>query len=137
MHEAEIEQKAQYSIENLFAIRKTGFKEHPGVIPELDLVEGEDQITHQLDLEEELKGEEALNMFKMDKNYAKTEAEWDTIKYEILGEDNILRLKEPDAFEDEFDDPVPEEGIQDLTEQDLVNLRKTIYLAIQSTVNFE
>lgn len=85
MHEAEIEQKAQYSIENLFAIRKTGFKEHPGVIPELDLVEGEDQITHQLDLEEELKGEEALNMFKMDKNYEKTEAEWDAIKQEILG----------------------------------------------------
>lgn len=32
LHEAEIDQKAQYSIENLFAIRKTGFKEHPGVI---------------------------------------------------------------------------------------------------------
>lgn len=38
----------------------------------MDLVEGEDQITHQLDLEEELKGEEALNMFKLDKNYEKT-----------------------------------------------------------------
>jgi pre-mRNA-splicing factor CWC22 len=69
LHEAEIEQKAQYSIENLFAIRKTGFKEHPGVIPELDLVEGEDQITHQLDLEEEMKGEENLNMFKLDPKY--------------------------------------------------------------------
>lgn len=63
-------------------------------------MEGEDQITHQLDLEEELKGEEALNMFKFDKNYEKTEAEWDTIKQEILGEENILRLKEPDAYED-------------------------------------
>ena len=41
----------QYSIENLFAVRKTGFKEHPGVIQELDLVEAEDQITHQLDIE--------------------------------------------------------------------------------------
>jgi pre-mRNA-splicing factor CWC22 len=49
-------QKAQYSIENLFAIRKTAFKSHPGVIPELDLVEFEDQITHQLDIEDELKG---------------------------------------------------------------------------------
>lgn len=39
LHEGEVDQKAQYSIENLFAIRKTGFKEHPGVIPELDLVE--------------------------------------------------------------------------------------------------
>lgn len=33
LHESEeIGQKAQYSIENLFAVRKTGFKEHPGVI---------------------------------------------------------------------------------------------------------
>ena len=54
LHESEISQKAQYSIENLFAVRKTGFKEHPGVIPELDLVEGEDQITHNMDFEEEL-----------------------------------------------------------------------------------
>ncbi len=30
-----------------------------------------------------------------------------------------------------------EEQIQDLTEQDLVNLRRTIYLVIQSTLNFE
>lgn len=57
LHEAEIEQKAQYSIENLFAVRKTGFKEHPGVLPDLDLVEPIDQITHQLDIEEEITGE--------------------------------------------------------------------------------
>lgn len=56
LHQAEIGQKAQYSIENLFAIRKTGFKEHPGVIPELDLIEIDDQITHNLDLEDELSG---------------------------------------------------------------------------------
>jgi pre-mRNA-splicing factor CWC22 len=36
----------------LFAIRKTGFKEHPGVIPELDLVEAQDQITHNMDFED-------------------------------------------------------------------------------------
>jgi pre-mRNA-splicing factor CWC22 len=52
LHEGEMAQKAQYSIENLFAIRKTGFKDHPGVIPELDLVELEDQITHQVDIDE-------------------------------------------------------------------------------------
>lgn len=33
LHEGEIETRVQYSIENLFAIRKTGFKDHPGVIP--------------------------------------------------------------------------------------------------------
>jgi pre-mRNA-splicing factor CWC22 len=38
-------------------VRKTGFKEHPGVIPDLDLVEADDQFTHQLDIEEEMLGE--------------------------------------------------------------------------------
>lgn len=69
LHEGEIGQKAQYSIEKLFAVRKTGFKNHPGVIPELDLVEIEDQITHNLDFEDDLKGEDTLNVFKADANY--------------------------------------------------------------------
>ena len=72
LHEGEIAQKVQYSIENLFAIRKTGFKDHPGVIPELDLVEPEDQITHVFDLEQELDGEERVNVFKFDPFYEKT-----------------------------------------------------------------
>ena len=49
LHEGEIDKRVQYSIENLFAVRKTKFKWHPGVIPELDLVEDDDQITHNID----------------------------------------------------------------------------------------
>lgn len=67
----------QYSIENLFAIRKTGFKDHPGVIPELDLVDLEDQYTHQFDLDEPIDGEDRLNVFKEDPFYDKTEQEWE------------------------------------------------------------
>lgn len=50
LHEGEIDKRVQYSIENLFAIRKTKFKDHPGIIPELDLVEEEDQIIHNFEL---------------------------------------------------------------------------------------
>lgn len=38
---------------------------------------------------------------------------------------------------EEYEDENQDQGIQDLTEQDLINLRRTIYLAIQSTVSFE
>lgn len=86
LHEGEIDTKVQYSIESLFAVRKTGFKDHPGVIPELDLVEIEDQTTHQFDLEEPIDGEERLNVFREDPNYEKTEKEWEEIKRDILGE---------------------------------------------------
>ena len=39
LHEVEIDKRVQYSIEHLFGVRKTKFKDHPGVVPELDLVE--------------------------------------------------------------------------------------------------
>ena len=52
LHEGEIAKKVQYTIENLFAIRKTRFAEHPGVIPELDLVEENDKITHDVELQD-------------------------------------------------------------------------------------
>lgn len=48
-----------------------------------------------------------------------------------------MNLKQFQHYEEEYDEVIEQEGIKDLTEQDLINLRKTIYLAIQSTVNFE
>lgn len=56
LHEGQIDRKVQYTIENLFAVRKTKFAAHPGVIPELDLVEEGDKITHTVSLEDELDG---------------------------------------------------------------------------------
>ncbi len=51
LHEGDLDKKVQYTLENLFAIRKTRFAEHPGIIPELDLVEEEDKITHDVSLD--------------------------------------------------------------------------------------
>lgn len=74
-------------------MRKTKFKDHPGVIPELDLVEEDDQITHNVDLVDEIDPEDSLNVFKNDPFYEKTELEWEEIKKEILGEENLIMLK--------------------------------------------
>jgi len=41
-------------IEKLFEVRKNKFKEHVGVIPELDLVEDGDKITHKMSLKDEM-----------------------------------------------------------------------------------
>ena len=53
-------------MEKLFQVRKDKFKNYPGVLPELDLVEEADKITHQINLEDELECEEELNVFKFD-----------------------------------------------------------------------
>lgn len=114
LHEGEIQKKVQYSIENLFAIRKNKFVDHPGIIPELDLVEEEDLIIHNIELDEDLNAEDMLNIFKLDPFYDKTEEEWNEIKVEILGEDNIVNLKTSKA-----DNLNLKEGDEDLDESDM------------------
>ncbi len=69
LHEGEIDRKVQYQIENLFAIRKTRFASHPGVISELDLVEESDKITHNVSLDESFSGEAECNLFRFDPVY--------------------------------------------------------------------
>ncbi len=143
LHEGEIDKRVQYSIENLFAIRKTKFKDHIGVIPELDLVEEEDKITHNIDLDEEMDGEEMINIFQFDPFFEKTEEEWEQIKKEILGEENIIKLKTVKVNELEIEETGLEEEedaqnkVIDFTEQDLINLRRTIYLTIMNSLDFE
>jgi len=41
-------------IEKLYEIRKAKFVEFPGVIPELDLIEETDKITHNVSLDDDL-----------------------------------------------------------------------------------
>ena len=106
---------------------------------DLDLVERDDQITFELSLDDKVDREEALDVFKVDDDFEAHEAAWVEIKREILGEDD------DDADDDADDDddapaaaaPAEVGPIQDLTEQDLVNLRRTIYLTIMSSVGFE
>jgi len=63
LHEGEIDKRVQYMIERLFAIRKSNFAEFPGVIPALDLVEADDQITHDdLSLDDEIDVQDTLSM---------------------------------------------------------------------------
>jgi pre-mRNA-splicing factor CWC22 len=149
LHEGEIDKRVQYTIEGLFAIRKGGFADYPAVHEQLDLVESGDQITHETTLEEKIDCEDKLDVFRFDPDYEKNEHMWAAIKKEILGEsdsDAYSSSGSDDDGEDEDDDeeqaerPVAADNnmaIQDYTEQDLVNLRRTIYLTIMSSITHE
>ncbi|CAK5275892.1 unnamed protein product [Mycena citricolor] len=154
LNEGSISQRVQYMIEVLMQVRKDKYKDNP-IIPEgLDLVEEDDQITHQIQLEEELQVQEGLNIFKFDANYLENEEKYKAIKAEILGEDDEEDESESEeSSEDENEGmrdlrivlliscrhTVPEnkEGIEDRTETNLVNLRRTIYLSIMNALNYE
>ncbi|CAM9586937.1 unnamed protein product, partial [Phaeothamnion confervicola] len=153
LQEGDIDKRVQYTIEGLFAVRKGGFSEHPAVPAELDLVEAEDQVTFEgIGLDDDLNKEETLDVFRYDAQFEQNEEMWVRIRKEILGEDDGSDDDgnddeedgegdggEPDGSDDDGDGgaPPPAPQIQDLTEQDLVNLRRTIYLTIMSSVGFE
>lgn len=63
LNEGAISHRVQYMIEVLMQVRKDKYKDNP-IIPEgLDLVEEDEQITHQISLEDELQVQEGLSMW--------------------------------------------------------------------------
>ncbi|GAV73586.1 MA3 domain-containing protein/MIF4G domain-containing protein [Cephalotus follicularis] len=146
LHEGEIDKRVQYMIEGLFAIRKAKFQGYPAVRPELDLVEQEDQLTHEISLQDEIDPEITLDIFKADPNFLENEKRYEELKKSMLGEESedeegsdAASGDEDDNEDDEEEDEEDEEQmkIKDETETNLVNLRRTIYLTIMSSVDFE
>ena len=85
-----------------------------------------------------------VDVFKFDPEYLENEEKYGAIKAEILGEDDDSDESGSDeSDEDEEDGEESREAlqkkmeIQDRTNTNLVNLRKTIYLTIKSSLNFE
>ncbi|KAJ0283893.1 hypothetical protein COL922a_014380, partial [Colletotrichum nupharicola] len=126
-------------IEVLFQVRKDRYKDNPAVKEELDLVEEEDQITHRIGLEDEIDTQDSLNIFKFDAQWEEHEEAYKKLKAEILGEGSDDE-DESDGGDESSDEESEEERQMDIKDQsntDLVNLRRTIYLTIMSSIDFE
>ncbi|KAJ9500693.1 pre-mRNA-splicing factor cwc22 [Exophiala xenobiotica] len=142
LHEADIDKRTQYMIEVLFQVRKDRYKDNPAIREELDLVEEEDQITHQVDLDDDIDTQDTLNIFKFDPEWEEHEEAYRKLKAEILGEDSGDEEEgESGSDVESTDDEEAEQEraieIKDQTNTDLVNLRRTIYLTIMSSLDFE
>lgn len=138
LHEADIDKRVQYMIEVLFQVRKDRYKNNPAIKEELDLVEDEDQITHRAGLDDELETQDMLNIFKFDPEWEEHEEAYKKLKAEILGEDSDEDDEDgSDESEDESDAEEVQMDIKDQSNTDLVNLRRTIYLTIMSSIDFE
>ncbi|KAG6744280.1 hypothetical protein POTOM_052996 [Populus tomentosa] len=84
LHEGEIDKRVQFLIEGLFAIRKAKFQGYPAVRPELDLVDQEDQLTHEISLSEDIVAEITLDVFKPDPNFLENEKRYEELKKNLL-----------------------------------------------------
>ncbi|XP_049393444.1 pre-mRNA-splicing factor cwc22-like [Solanum stenotomum] len=130
LHEGEVDKRVQFLIEDLFALRKHKFQ--PAVPPELDLVEEEDQLTHEISLGDKVDPQIELDVFKPALNFVQNENKYEELQKRILGGGDQDEESEDD---DESDDE--DEQIEDETETNLINLRRTIYLTIMSSADFE
>lgn len=144
LHEGVIDKRTQYMVEVLFQVRKDKFKDHPAIPADLDLVEEEDQMTHNIGLTDDLDVQDTLNVFAFDPDFLDNEAKYVEIKKEILGEESDDEEADDEDSSSESDDDFEEEQkekakliIQDQTNTNLVNLRRAIYLTIMSSLNFE
>ncbi|KAJ5143362.1 MIF4-like type 1/2/3 [Penicillium bovifimosum] len=139
LHEADIDKRVQYMIEVLFQVRKDQYKDNPAIKEELDLVEEEDQITHRSGLDDELDTQDTLNIFKYDAEWEEHEEAYKKLKAEILGEesDEDEEDRSDESEEEESDAEEVQMDIKDQSNTDLVNLRRTIYLTIMSSIDFE
>ncbi|KAI8573158.1 hypothetical protein RHMOL_Rhmol01G0256900 [Rhododendron molle] len=85
LHEGEIGKRVQFLIEGVFVIRKARFQGYPAVRKELDLVEQDDRLTHEISLqEEELDPENALDVFKTDAEAVANEECYEQLKRQYL-----------------------------------------------------
>lgn len=88
-----------------------------------------------------------IDVFKFDDNYQENEGKYKTLSKEILGSDDSESGSGSDgsgSSGDEEDDDDDDDGtakdsntIIDNTETNLITLRRTIYLTIQSSLDFE
>ncbi|XP_050685101.1 pre-mRNA-splicing factor CWC22 homolog [Leptidea sinapis] len=141
LHEGQLDKRVQYMIEVMFQVWKDGFKDHPAVIEELELVPEEEQFTHLLMLDEATDSQDILNVFKFDEKYEDNEQKYKGLSKEILGSDAETGEEGSDESGSDESDEEEEENkpvtIIDNTETNLVALRRTIYLTINSSLDFE
>uniref|UniRef100_A0A3Q7FSF4 MI domain-containing protein n=1 Tax=Solanum lycopersicum TaxID=4081 RepID=A0A3Q7FSF4_SOLLC len=83
LHEGEVDERVQFLIEDLFALRKHNFA--PAVPLELDLVEEEDQITHEISLGDMIDPQMELDVFKPELNLFQNENKYVELHKRILG----------------------------------------------------
>ena len=139
LHEGKLETRILYMVEVYLKILKDGFKEHPPVIPELDLVTEEDQITHLVSLDDELKLHTELNVFKLDPDFQQNNEKYQQLKGAILGlgGDSDGQSEEGSGESESSDEEKGEEPILDNTGMNEIQFRRTMYLTLMSSINFE
>ncbi|KAK9834492.1 hypothetical protein WJX74_002896 [Apatococcus lobatus] len=149
LQEGTLAQRTRFLVEGMLLQARDRFKEFP-IIPEgLDIVEDE-QILHRMELFGNYPTHVEFDVFRHVNGWEKQDAEYKVMTKTMLGSDSDEEAGSGDQGgsdseeEEEEDEEVQGQGgapqgmqISDMTETNLINLRRTIYLTIMSSMSFE
>ncbi|XP_058978837.1 male determiner protein Mdmd(Y) [Musca domestica] len=150
LHQGKLDKRVQYMIKVLFQVRRDGFKDHQSIIESLELVEEYAQFTHLLLLEDVTYPKDILNEFKFDDQYETNEEKYKALSKNILGShasdsdgsfgsgsNSETALSDCDKGKNEVNDKYTSGDIIDETKPNLIALRRTIYLTLNSCLDYE
>lgn len=133
LQEGKLKKRTNFLIERVLKERRINFKNYPKNNPDNELFDSNDQITHFVDiLDEEIDIQEELDHFiEIDqKIFEEENKKWEDISEELLSGLSDLNIEDDEQL-------IENNSTVDLSEKDLVVLRKKIYLCIMNSLNFE
>ncbi|PXF48478.1 Pre-mRNA-splicing factor CWC22 [Gracilariopsis chorda] len=158
LHDGQLGRRAEVAIDNLLDLRRKKFRGLPSPDPRLDLLHDKDIFTHDITLEEDLGDlQHECDKFQFDPNFEQNENAYESIKKDILGAamDNLPQGLSEDPNRPQSDksskptiqaentaagslnkDPMPSKTT-DMTEAELQQFRRTVYLIHSSTLSHE
>ena len=152
IHDGQIGERVKFGLENVWKDVQNHYKDKEAVIKELDLVEEDDQITHMLEIDAEVNGEDILNVYRHDPEYEATEEKYKEIKASILNGSSDEESGDSEGggdassgsdTSDEGDDKEKEDSenkkmdILDQTEGNMLIFRRTVYLTLKSSLTVD
>lgn len=156
LNENIVASKSQFLIQTFFDDFKKNVDKAQNLDEDLDLVDEDDYVEHNISLKDRVQAEDQLDIFTYDKEYKANNEKYETLKKEILGsdgEEDDVETSEDEVNSDFSSDNEDEDEekadsdnenektltvqIKDLTEQELTNFQKNVYLTVMSSMGPE
>ncbi|CCG26049.1 hypothetical protein CORT_0C06770 [Candida orthopsilosis Co 90-125] len=129
--------RSKNSMRYTLRLGQSQFRSIPLIAKQLDLVDDEDKQTHVIDLQGSLFAKDYLNVYRFDEDYDRHEKEYSELRQEILqggeedgGDNETEPAKEATVTK-------PTETVSDMTQSELLQYQKQVYLTVMSSMSSE
>ncbi|CAF0976423.1 unnamed protein product [Rotaria magnacalcarata] len=139
LHEPSLNKHTQDMIQELFTVRRDGFKTYSSIESSLDLIYTNDQYTHILLLDNSYDSEQWLNEFKYDEEYEVNEKKYKQSQKRVIknsDDEDECSSNSSDSDEEDIDNEEKQQlRIINGNKTDFVTYHHEIYLIIKANID--